>query len=448
MKTRISSRNKYIVSVVLMALAFSLSACSKDNNPVDSGGTSKVSGRITTANGMPKTMAKAGSVTSSQGGTQGAAVVLAQVQADGSLKTVSSQTVQTDVDGKFTVETNVSGTKNLVVVATQGTTKWKAIVSSTVQSGATVYAPPLSAESTTEADLFIKMVGQGMSSDIDESDLKILVSNEAAMHIGGDANMEGQFLTAMQAGYQAMVQASQNSYFGFTAAQFQAMMSAKDDAVAKLDAAMYMSGDTEEETDNDINDCESTVLSTYASQNINVSAYAELLRIGLTAFVNSTTTMDVQTRLAIVRSFYKRYSFVLNFSMKQQFQAAGASDAQINTVASAGATLFGSIKSSTSITQISDAFVQYHSSIESQLKVTLSTYATLIDTIDANINASGGAKDVLSVALNVSASFDTVINVYVTFFTAVKTAVQATLVGASSTQVSAATQILILANMN
>ncbi|MEW5842927.1 MAG: carboxypeptidase-like regulatory domain-containing protein [Bacteroidota bacterium] len=448
MKTRTSSRIKFMVKLALIVLAFSLAACSHDNNPVDAGGTSKVAGRITTANGMPKTMAKSGSVTSSQGGIQGAAVILAQVQADGSLKTVSTQTVQTDANGRFTAEANVSGVRNLIVVATQGTTQWKAVVSSTVQSGTTVYAPPLSAESTTEADLFIRLVGQGMSSDVDESDLKILVSNEAAMHIGGNANMEAQFLTAMQAGYQAMVQASQNSYFGFTAAQFQAMMSAKEDAVAKLDAAMYMSGDTEEETDNDMNDCEGTVLSTYASQNINVSAYAKLMRIGLTAFVNSTSSMDAQTRLAIVRSFYKRYSFVLNFSMKQQFQAAGASDAQISAVASAGAALYGSIKSSTNLTQISDAFVQYHSSVESQLKVTLSSYATQIDTIDTSINSGGGAKDVFSAALNISTSFDTVINAYVTFFTAVKTAVQATLVGASSIQVSAATQILILANMN
>ncbi len=448
MKTIIKSSNKFLVSLVLIVLAFSLSACSKDNNPVDSGGTSKVSGRITTVNGMPKSLGKSGTATGSQSDVQGATVILAQVQADGSLKTVSTQPVQTDTYGKFTVETNLSSVRNLIVVATLGTTEWKAIVSSNVQNGVTVYAPPLSAESTTEAELYIKLVGEGSAGDIDESDLKILLNSEAALNIGSDANAQAQFLTAMKAQYQAIVKASQNSYFGFTALTFQAILNAKHDADAKLDAAMYMSGDTEDEADNDMNDYEGTVLSTYSSQNINVSAFAELMRIGLTAFVNSTSSMNAQTRHVIVRNFYKRYAFVLNYAVKQQFQLAGASNTQISAVGSAGATLFGSIKSSTDISQITEAFVQYHSSVGSQLKVTLSSYSTIIDTIDASINAGGGAKEVLTTALSGNASIDAIINVYVTFFTAVKTSVQTTLIGASSTQVSAVSQILILANMN
>lgn len=445
MKPRINIRPKYFSSILLIAIAFSLSACSKDNNPVEpTGSSAKVTGRITSTNGM----AKVGSVTSFQGSIQGAAVILAQVQADGSLKTISTQTVQTDAGGNFTVETNMSGVRNLVVVATQGTTKWEAIVSSSVQSGTTVYAPPLSAESTTEADLFIRMVGQGMSNDVDESDLKILVSSEAAMHMNGNANLQGQFLTAMQAQYQAMLQASQNSYFGITTAQFQAMLNAKHDAEGQLDENMYMSGDTEDDMDNDVNTYEGTVLATYASQSIDVSAFAQLMRIGLTAFVNASATMETQARLAVVRCFEKRYAFVLNFAMKQQFQAAGATDAQISAVATASATLFASIKSSTDLSQIADAFVQYHSSIGSQLKITLSAYTTLIDTIDASINAGGGAKEILITSLSSATTADAIITAYVTFFTAVKTSVQTTLSAATTAQVNAASQIFILANMN
>lgn len=445
----IKSLKSYFLFIVVITISLGLAACSKDNNPVDTAGSSsKVSGRVTTANGMPYTLRKSGSVTSSQGSVQGAAVTLVQVQADGSLKTVSTQSVQTDAEGKFTVETQLSGVKNLVVVAEQGSTKWKAIVSSNVQSGTTVYAPPLNAKSTTEADLYIKLVGEGHSNDIDESDLKILVNGEAALHIGTDANVQAQFITAMQAQYKAIVQASQNAYFGISAFQLQAMMNAKHDAEAKLDAALYMSDDSEDEEESDVNDYEETVLSIYSAQNINVSAFAELMRIGLTTFVNSTSSINAQAQFALAKCYYKRYAFVLNFAMRQQFHAAGASDAQISSVTSAGITLYSSIKSSMDLSQIAAAFVQYHSATESQLKVTLSTYASLIDTIDASINAGGGVKAVLTAALNGSTSFDTIINAYVTFFTSVKTAVQTTLVGASSAQVDAATQVLILANMN
>src|SRR5665647_1985753 len=79
-----------------------------------------------------------------------ATVIMAEVQADGSLKTVSTQSVQTDVNGHFVIETNTSSAKNLVVVATKGSSEWQSVVSAEVKSGKTVYAQPLNSESTAE----------------------------------------------------------------------------------------------------------------------------------------------------------------------------------------------------------------------------------------------------------------------------------------------------------
>jgi len=115
---------------------------------------------------------------------------------------------------------------------------------------------------------------------------------------------------------------------------------------------------------------------------------------------------------------------------------------------SIGATLYSSIKNSSDITQINAAFVQYHSTIKSQLKVTLNAYAKIIDTLDVAINASGSTKTLLKAALSIGATTDIIINAYTTFYNSVKTSTQTALIGASSTQVNAASQILILANMN
>ena len=438
-------RNNLFLAVII-TVSFLLASCSKDENPMESGGgTAKVAGRISTVNGMPKTMSKSGSAETTQASVQGAAVILAQVQADGSLKTVSTQTVQTDIAGKFVVETNLNGTANLVVVATQGAVEWKAIVSSTVQSGSTVYAPPLCAESTTETNLYIKLVSQGHADDIDATDLKILINTQAALHINGNAEAETEFMNALQAQFQATAQATGNSYFGLTSSQIQAMMHAKAEAQAKLDAALYNSDDTEDEADSVVNEYEGSVS---ANSSINANVYAELMRIGVTTFINATTSMTANGRVAIAKSFYKRYAFVLNIAMKQQFQAAGATDAQINEVASAGATLYSSIKTSADLNQMADAFVQYHTSIKSQLKVTLSSYAATIETVDTSINEAASAKAILNTSLNGTILLDAIINAYVTFFNSVKTSTQVALVGASSAQVNAASQILILANMN
>ncbi len=440
--------NKYgnnLFLAVIITTSFFLASCSKDDNPMESGGgTAKVAGRISSSNGLPKTLSKTGSV-ETVSSVQGAAVILAQVQADGSLKTVSTQTVQTDIAGKFVVETNLSGAANLVVVATQGAAEWRAIISSTVQSGSTVYAPPLCSESTTETNLYIKLVSQGRADNIDAADLKILLNAQAALHINGNAQAETDFINALQAQYQATTQAEGNSYFGLTSSQIQAMMHAKAEAKAKLDVALYNSGDTEDEAENDINSYEESVCT---NSNVNASVYAELMRIGVTTFVNATTTMSANGRLAIAKCFSKRYAFVLNIAMKQQFQAAGATDTQISAVASAGAVLYSSISTSSDLNLMADAFVQYHSSIKSQLKITLSSYASTIETVDSSINSTASAKTILNASLSGTISLDAIINAYVAFFNSVKSTTQVALVGASSAQVNAASQILILSNIN
>lgn len=440
--------NKYgnnLFLAVIITTSFFLASCSKDDNPMESGGgTAKVAGRISSSNGLPKALSKTGSVETTVS-VQGAAVILAQVQADGSLKTVSTQTVQTDIAGKFVVETNLSGAANLVVVATQNAAEWRAIVSSTVQNGSTVYAPPLCEESTTETNLYIKLVSQGRADNIDAADLKILLNAQAALQIKGNAQAETDFINALQAQSQATTQAAGNSYFGLSSSQIQAMMHAKAEAKAKLDVALYNSGDTEDEAENDINDYEESV---FTNSNVNASVYAELMRVGVTTFVNATTTMSANGRLAIAKCFSKRYAFVLNAAMKQQFQAAGATDAQVSAVASAGAVLYSSISSSSDLNSMADAFVQYHSSIKSQLKITLSSYASTIETVDTSINSTASAKTILNASLSGTISLDAIVNAYVAFFNSVKSTTQVAFVGASSAQVNAASQILILANMN
>ena len=435
---------RLLFAAVITASLF-FAACSNDDNPVNSnGGTAKVAGRISSGNSMAKALSKtSGSETTAS--VQGAAVVLAQVQADGSLKIVSNQSVQTDVSGKFIVETNLSGANNLVVVATQGAAEWKAIVSATVQSGTTVYAPPLSVESTTETNLYIKLVSQGRANNIDATDLKILLSAQGAAHIGGNANAEAEFINALQAQSQATVQASGNSYFGLSSSQIQAMLHAKAEAKAKLDAALYNSGDTETESENNINEYEGWVCT---NSSVNANVHAELMRIGVTTFLNATASMSANGRLAIAKSFYKRYAFVLSVAMRQQFQAAGASDSQISAVNSASSSLYASVKTSNDLNQIADAFAQYHSSIKAQLKLTLASHASAVETTDTSINSAASAKTILSASLGGTLSLDAIINAYVAFFNSVKTTTQTMFVGASSAQVSAATQIMILANMN
>ncbi|MCX6170178.1 MAG: hypothetical protein NTX65_12605 [Ignavibacteriales bacterium] len=426
--------------------AFLISGCSQDN-PVDSSGmgTSKVAGRLSTTAASSNILNKS---TSIQTSLAGAVVILAEIQADGSLKTVSTQNVQTDASGKFVVETNIHGENNLVVIATQGATVWKAMVSSTVESGSTVYAPPLNVESTTATDLYIKLVAKGRANSLDLADLKLMLNTNSALHLHGDSDAQDAFAAALQAQYQAIVQASANSYFGLSASQIQAMMQVKAKAESNLDLALYNSADSDDEADKDKDNFQQTVLSGYANNNISASVYAELLRIGITTFINSSASMNSSARLALAQCFNKRYSFVLNLAMIQQFQALGASSAQMNAVASAGAALASSIKTAVDINAITNAYVQYHYAIKSQIEVTLAAYSSLIESLDVSINGFGSSKTILSGSISSTISADVIINAYTAFFNSVKVAAQSSLAATTQAQISAASQVLIMSNMN
>lgn len=451
MLNKIKFHRYYMSSIFILVLSIVFAACSNDSNPVDANpsGTSKVSGRVTTSDGLPKTLGKNGGVASTQGGgVQGAVVILAQVQADGSLNTVSTQSVTTDVDGKFTVETKLSGAKNLVVVATQGSTTWKAVVSSTVQAGTTVYAPPVNTEATTEAEIFIRLKAAGKTNVVSQSDVQLYVNADVAAQIKGNANAEDQFITCLENEAKTRTQVSSNSYFGITSSQIQTIVDARAQAQASFEAALYAAGESQSASETEWNNYQRAMISAYTNAGVKVEAYAKLMGISSKAFVNSAASMSSSAYIAASKSYYLRLALVLKTAAEAKFQEAGASSSQISAVASAGTSLSASIKNSTTFNQMMDAFAQYHSSVVAQLKLTFSAYANTIDTIEAGVNGMGGMKAILNTAIGVAVSTDVIVNAYVNFFNSCKTVTQTAMTGASSAQVSAVSDILILVNMN
>jgi hypothetical protein len=447
---RIKKFTKELTYFLAVFIFLGLTACNKDNNPVDSsgGGTSKVSGSVNDSDGLSKTLGKGQAVESNTSGIQGATVIIAEVQANGSLNTVSTQSVQTDVDGKFTVETKLSGVKNLVVAAAKGTSEWKAVVSSEVKSGTTVYAQPLNVETTAEAEVYTRLKASGKINTVSQLDVQFYVNSEVAAQIRGNASMQDQFINALEVRQQAHTQASSNAYFGITSAQLQTIANTKAQAQVSFEEALYIAGDSQSNAENKFSIYQTAIISAYANANVKAESYAKLSEITSRVFINATASMSSQTYVACAKSNYLRIAFVIRQAMEAKFQETGASSSQVSAVASAGVTLSSSIKSSVTIDQIITAFAQYNSAVVAQLKLTFSFQATIIDTIEANIQGAGGAKAILNASVGASASTDMIIAAYLSFSNSVKTLVQTSLTGVSSTQVNAATEIFILANMN
>jgi len=444
-KVKLTTGLNYFLAAFLFA---ALIACTKNSdysNGPNGEANSKISGRVTESGGLKSASLKSGQAVA---GVQGATVIIAEVQANGTLNTVSTQSVQTDVDGKFVIETKMSGTKNLVVVATKNTSEWKTVVSSEVKSGTTVYAQPLNTETTAEAEVYARLIATGKTNVISQTDVQLYVNADVAAQIKGNASAQDQFISSLEVAAQAKTKASGNSYFGISNSQLQAITTANAQAQADFEAALYNADDSQSADEEKFDNFQKAIVSAYASANVKAETYAKLSAISSKAFINAAASMSSPIYFASAESNYLRVAFIMRQAMEAKFQEAGASSTQSSAVVSAGANLTSSIKSSVSLNQIADAFVQYHNSIIAQLKLTMSGYVNAIDMMDASINGNVGIKAILNGAIGATVSTDAIVNAYVNFSNSCKALVQTNMSGAMSTQVNTASEILLLANMN
>lgn len=441
-KVKFTKGLNYFLAAYLFA---GLISCSKSSVDSSVGTTSKISGRVTESSGLKSASLKSGQATA---GVQGATVIIAEVQANGSLNTVSTQGVQTDVDGKFVVETTMSGAKNLVVVATKNTSEWKTVVSAEVKSGTTVYAQPLNTETTAEAEVYARLIATGKTNVISQTDVQLYVNADVATQIKGNASAQDQFISSLEVAAQAKTKASANSYFEISSSQLQTISTANAQAQADFETALYNADDSQSADEEKFDNFQKAIVSAYASANVKAETYAKLSEISSKAFMNAAASMSSPVYFASAESNYLRIAFIMRQAVEDKFTEAGASSAQSSAVVSAGTNLTSSIKSSVSISQIADAFVQYHDAIVAQLKLTMSAYVNTIDMIDASINGNTGIKAMLNGAIGATASTDTIVNAYVNFSNSCKTLVQSNMSGAMSVQVNTASEILLLANMH
>jgi len=444
-KVKLTTGLNYFLAAFLFA---ALIACTKNSdysNGPNGEANSKISGRVTESGGLKSASLKSGQAVA---GVQGATVIIAEVQANGTLNTVSTQSVQTDVDGKFVIETKMSGTKNLVVVATKNMSEWKTVVSSEVKSGTTVYAQPLNTETTAEAEVYARLIATGKTNVISQTDVQLYVNADVAAQIKGNASAQDQFISSLEVAAQAKTKASGNSYFGISNSQLQAITTANAQAQADFEAALYHADDSQSADEEKFDNFQKAIVSAYANANVKAETYAKLSTISSKAFVNGAASMSSPIYFASAESNYLRVAFIMRQAMEAKFQEAGASSTQSSAVVSAGANLTSSIKSSVSLNQIADAFVQYHNSIIAQLKLTMSGYVNAIDMMDASINGNVGIKAILNGAIGATVSTDAIVNAYVNFSNSCKALVQTNMSSAMSAQVNTASEILLLANMN
>ncbi len=181
------------------------------------------------------------------GDAEGAEITVLHVQADGSTTVDENEGATTDADGHYSVNVGLSGESesNLIVnaVYSDGTSA-RLLLSGAVSEDEDRTAPPMSDETSAEADLFVQLVvSDDMLPNADEASLirAFIDGSVAASYNDASANETAMVASATEAAITAWISTSDSE--GETGAALDAYVSALIDADATADGQSSSSGD-------------------------------------------------------------------------------------------------------------------------------------------------------------------------------------------------------------
>lgn len=428
------------LAVVCLVGSFLFFACEGDDTPTVPEEISQIEGQVTDEEGF-NMLAK------SIGPVEGAAVTVARVQTDGSLNTVSNDTVQTDASGQFLIETDVDGERSLVVVATKGSNEWQAVVSSEVQRGAVVSCQPLNDETTLEAEIYINMVVEGQTDRVPYANIASNIDRDVATRVNGNTTAAAELTAAFQAEAQAHNEVLTDPIIGGTSSQLEAVMIAKTQAQASLESALHEANSNQSAIEAAFDEFHQATIDAYIESGLSVESYAKAREVSAQALLKNATNLSSEVHFALNQRTAELRAIVIDQAVRESFTALGATEAEMATAIDAAAALRTSVNDALNPDQIAAAFQNYHDTIVNELQAVASAHATAIVTMDTAINAATGAKLILDGALSAAITTEAIVDGYVIFFDAIATLVETSLSAASSTEIEAISDVLIHVNM-
>ncbi|MBI3189437.1 MAG: hypothetical protein HYZ33_02195 [Ignavibacteriales bacterium] len=442
MKTFISLHHLILTLSVCVLFMIAGTGCDKDSDLTNSTNQpSRVEGTVV---GEPNSASVFGKIVS---GIEGATVTLAQVQANGSLKTVSSASVQTDMNGKFILETSLNGATNLVVVASKGLQTWKAVISSDVRNAVTVYSQPLTVETTVEAEVYQQVVANGEQNTVTTADIATYIDADVAASVNSQTSVIIQIAFALTAQVHAADSLLLSTTTSATFAKLQTVKRSQIQAQASLEAAVYLASNNQSAIASAWILYYQAVANAYTSAGISIEAYAKARSLSAAVITKLTSTISSEVQLAISKRASVQKAIALEQAYRANFSALGASQGSLNALVSAKASLETSIETASTVNQVGNAFVAFHDTVIAHLKVSLTMYASAVASVDNSVNSQSGAKATLQASFNAAVSTQAMVSACSSFFVSVRTTVQAALNNAPSVQLNATTEIILLSNL-
>ncbi len=409
--------------------------CEKNPASPDSGNpsTGSIEGYSSSGNGSLGKTSGTGDVTT---------VSVAEVKADGSLQTVSTAAVQAEASGYYKIDVNAVGKSNLVVIATQGTTTWKAVVASQVAQNATVKAPPTSVRSTVAANIYTRLVATGRAGLATMADIDAAVDADVAASVKDDDSASVRLCEAIAARAQAEAQVLVATNVALTQDQINAVMQAKIAANVAFDNELHAQFGNPQGTRAAADAYSDAMVRAYLDHGVDVDKCSAVQLVAVRAMSRWSVQLSSNARFMVEKNCARVKTRLFTQLAAAKLQLLGAAQAKIDAAVSAGVTLRANIDAAVEANDLATAFASFHATVMQSLSTTLSAYASAVVAVDAQITGNLGLRDQLRASVDAATTARDVMQAYLTYYIQVKSAVTAGMVGASSVQIDAVASLL------
>lgn len=377
----------------------------------------------------------------------GVTVFAAQVTSNGSIQTISGTETTTNATGNYTVAVDMAAAQHIVIVAQQGSKKWMGFLSAKVENGKNYTLKPINVESTAEAEVYARLVATGKANIVSKSDVETAIDAEAAAHIYANASAATTVASSLVSAAEARAAFYARVLQQNASERLNQAMDTKAEAQFDLEANLHVAanaGQREAAFEAFID----ATINAYVESGLTLAEASTMIDMWGHAVINgsSSASSEVRNRVRTRIALYK--AFAVDKAIRAEAQASGLSQSTVQAIASAGSSLKATVKASAGAqAEIRSAFETWHNEVKAAIENDSSAEATVIISLNAQINMSTGACTVFKTAISGAVGASVLNTAYATFTNSVRSSVTSNLSGASEARVHAVSNTIVLMNL-
>ncbi|MBN2731787.1 MAG: hypothetical protein JXR26_05070 [Balneolaceae bacterium] len=383
---------------------------------------------------------------------EGAVVTAAHVTADGELQTIGDAQAETNAEGEYTLQVDVSAAADaasrIVIVAESEGETAKAFVTGNVQNGSSFTVQPISFESSAEAEVFQNLVANGNAGVVTKADIEITVKNDIAADIQSNAQNATDIAAALVSSAEAKARFYAEKGVEISQEQRDQIVQIKQEAQVQLATALHAATSTEEQQAA-FEAFLQAVANAQLEAGVEAWAVAEAADFGARVLVKNSSSLSADAQSEVRKQAYYLASIAVDAAVRTEAEVLEASDSTIDALADAGATLQAEIRSTTNASkeQIDSFFVQFNEDVQAALNSDSSVNGSAFVNANTAISGSAGLKTTLESTLDATADLNTMLSAYSAFSTGVEGIVDTNFTDAGEAEAQAYTRLLILINL-